>query len=371
MSGVPVRAELVTDADALRAYEPGWDALAVELGLPFCAPGWLLPWWRCARPPRARLHVVVVREAERVVGVAPWFATRDRLGFRALRPLGGAVCQRVEPLAAPGRELEVTARIVELAAGRRQAPDAIFFEGVDNRSTWPRLLAGSWPGGAGAVVLRWRGAAPTLSLRGRDYDTWLATKSRNFRHDLRKKRARFLRQGGAFRLATPDTLERDLAAFTRLHHARWTPRGGSAALGPGVDAMLLAAGRALLPAGRLRLWSLDLGDEIVSSHHAQVAGTEYAYWLSGFDERHARLSPSLLGAMAVIQDAFDSGADRLDLGLGDYAYKARFADDADTLEYLRIIPSGRRYPLARVRVAPGQLRFAAEQAIKRRYRRAD
>jgi CelD/BcsL family acetyltransferase involved in cellulose biosynthesis len=132
--------------------------------------------------------------------------------------------------------------------------------------------------------------------------------------------------------------------------------------------MLLDAGRTLLPAGRFRLWSLDLGGEIISSHLALVAGQEYAYWLSGFDERHARVSPSLLGALAVVEDAFASGADRLDLGLGDYGYKARFADGADTQEYLRIVPRGRRYPLARARVAPGQLRFAAEQAIDRHRR---
>src|SRR4051794_29907325 len=276
-------AELIATHSALRAHLAGWDALAVAAGRPFCAPAWLLAWWQHAAPPGSALRVVVVTEAARVVGVAPFYGVRGRMGVRELHPLGAGASQRVEPLAERGRETEVAARMAAVLGAEATGPDVVFFEGVDARSAWPNLLSRAWPGGTAAVLRRGSDPAPTLNLRGGDFDAWLAGKSRNFRHDLRKKRRAFERGGGRVRPATAETLEQDLAAFARLHHARWARRGGSSALTPGVEAMLADAAAGLLPAGRLRLISLELGGQVISSHIALTAGDEYAYWLAGFD----------------------------------------------------------------------------------------
>jgi CelD/BcsL family acetyltransferase involved in cellulose biosynthesis len=354
-------ASLVEDPAELLRWRRDWDELATIRRRPFCAPDWLLAWWMNARPRDARLRVVVVHEGPRLIGIAPFFQVTNRIGVRSLRPLADRACQRVEPLAAAGREVEVARAVARALARASAAADAVFFEGIDAGSAWPDMLARAWPDAPGTVLHRSSGPAPTLELRGRDFDSWLAGKSRNFRHDLRKKRNAFVRQGGRFRVATLETLERDLQALARLHYGRWTHRGGSAALTTGVEAMLLEAGRALVPRGRFRLWSLERDGYVLASHLALTAGDEYGYWLAGFDERYGRISPSLLGALAIVQDAFACGAQRLDLGIGDVAYKRRFADGEETLAYVRMVPAGRRHLLARTHLLPGQLRSIARE----------
>src|SRR5262249_7150735 len=123
------------------------------------------------------------------------------------------------------------------------------------------------------------------------------------------------------------------------------------------------AAAGLLPEGRLRLISLELGEQIISSHIAITAGEEYGYWLARFDERHAKLSPSLLGAPAVVRDAFTTGARRWDFGAGQFPYKRRFADGTDTQQHLRIVPRSTRAPLALAGLAPGQARRLARERL--------
>ena len=119
------------------------------------------------------------------------------------------------------------------------APDVVCFDGIDDRSRWPGDLAGVWPGGPAAILTRYESPMSSLSLRGEaGFSSWFAGKSRNFRKDLRRDWRRFQHRGGRVRMVTPETLERDLCAFARLHRARWDNRGGSVFLSRAVERML-------------------------------------------------------------------------------------------------------------------------------------
>src|SRR4051812_36115164 len=87
--------------DSVEAVEPAvadWDRLAVEKGLPYCAPAFLLAWWKHVRPEGARLRVVVVRDGQgHVAGIGPFYAVRER-GLPAWALLGGDLAAPVQPL---------------------------------------------------------------------------------------------------------------------------------------------------------------------------------------------------------------------------------------------------------------------------------
>lgn len=355
---------VITDGDALEALGPAWDDLAVECSHPYCAHAWLSPWWRHVAPEDARLRVVVIADGGDVIGVAPWFVRREHLGIRTVRPMGWPILPAVEPLAAQGRQLEVAAAVAEALAGSGSPPDLIALDRLDRRSGWPGDLAKTWPGGPAAMLTRYEQPTFALSLtEGEGFASWLAGKSRNFRNNLGYKRRRFLRSGGRVRMATPETLESDLRAFVRLHQARWEGRGGSRFVQGRVEQLLTEAGRALLPRGQFRLWSLDIDGEVIASHLGVRAGGEYAYWLGGFDERYAALSPSLLGILALVEDAFACDARRIDFGGGSANWKHRFADDVGTLAWRRVVPRGHRHALARASLAPGQWRRALAKRV--------
>lgn len=337
----------VLDDDA--ALDPelreAWDGLAVASGRPFCAPGWLLPWWRHARPAGGRLRVVLVFDGPRLAGVAPYFVSR-RAGIRAWRPLAAGLCQRVEPLAVAGREPDVARAVAAAAAA--DGPDAVTFEGIPASSPWPGLLRDAWPGTGHPWLHRGqRMTALTIDLAGQDFEAWFMSKTSHFRQRLRKNRREFAERGGVTRIADEWTVDRDLVAFAALHRARWATRAAPSPVTPEVERMLREAATRLPAGDRLRVLSLDVGSETIASSVLLGAGRELAYWLNGFHPREAAISPSRISILTVVEDAFALGAQRLDLGAGVFDYKQRFADGEETLEWAWLVAPGPRARLIR------------------------
>lgn len=358
--GAALRASIVEDPAALAAHAADWDALADAASRAFCASSWLLAWWTHARPKGARLAVVLVHDADdTLVGLAPFFLHRAVPGVWAWRPLAAQACERVEPMALAGREVEVAVAIAGALAAHAPRPDVLAFEGIAAASTWPSLLAQAWPG---RVRTRKTGAATalTLDLSQTDFNGWFMSKSAHFRQRLRKQRKVAFAQDGAFRLADAQSAVRDIESFLRVHTGRWAGRGGTSAVPPAVAVVLRAAGPSLVASGQLRIWSLDVGGETIASSLVFHAGREVGYWLNGFAEEYARLEPSKISILRVVEDAFALGADRLDLGEGVYEYKRRFADREEGLAYFALmLPAGRRRPLVEAALAPAAIRRSA------------
>src|SRR3712207_224613 len=134
--------------DTLEAVEPPvaeWDRLAVQANRPYCAPAWLLAWWRHAAPADARLAVIVVRDGDHIVGVAPFYRTRNGpLWEYAL--LGTEITSRIEPLAESERIGEVAVAVAEALAAARPHVAFIRLEGVPVDSPWAEYLQSAWPG---------------------------------------------------------------------------------------------------------------------------------------------------------------------------------------------------------------------------------
>lgn len=366
------RGQVVEDPAALEAHRSAWDELAVAAGRPFCAPGWLMPWWRHVAAAGAELRVVLVFHGDTLIGVAPFYAERTGWLTRC-RPLGAGTCERVEPLARHGREREVARETARAIAGA--GAQVVTFEGVPAGSRWPALLSEAWPGpGRPRVARAASSAAPVVDLAAQDFDAWFMARTSHFRQRLRKSRKLLLDQGGTARLATPDTVERDIESFIRLHTARWEGRGGSGALTPAVMGMVRDLGRELPAGRRLRVWSLDVDGKTIASSIVLVAGGEVAYWLNGFDADYGAISPSRLSILTVIEDGFRLGADRLDLGEGAFDYKRRFADGEETLQWLWLVPPGAGGALVRLlllarRAASERLSADTSARLKRLARR--
>ena len=64
------RVELVEDPGALERWRGAWDRLAVTSQRPFCAPAWMLSWWRHGARPGSRLRTVIVHRGDELLGVA-------------------------------------------------------------------------------------------------------------------------------------------------------------------------------------------------------------------------------------------------------------------------------------------------------------
>ena len=348
---------LILDLDGAEKLRDPWDALAVRCGRPYCAPSWMLAWWRHAAPKRSALRIVAVLEGDDLAGIAPFFAEEPRPGLIRYRLLGSGASARVEPLASPGREPEIAAVVAGILSGTRPQPHVISFEGIDRKSPWAALLAEAWPGVRPAVHRVRTMPSPTLRLKGRTYDQWLAGIDRDHRKNIRRRRRRLEERGAVFRLAgsKEDMLE-GLRTFAALHHDRWKRRGGSGALNSRIERMLRDVAEDLVEDLRFRLWSIEVGGQTISSRIFLAAGGELACWLGGFDQRWASFSPSIQALNAALQHAWTVGDVRMELGPGGQDYKYIFADGEDVLAWEDVIPRTPGYAMTRLRLAPAHIR---------------
>ncbi len=360
--------ELITDLAELEPLSEEWDALAIACALPLMAPGWIMPWWRHMAPAGAEPRAIVVRDGERLVGFAPFYAVPHKHGRIDYRLPGIELAARLSPLASPGHEWEVAAVVARVLADAQPRPDVVALEGHPAGSPWAATLRNAWPGWMRPVLRQYLiMGAPTISLADESYEAWLAGKSSNFRSQMRRVGRQFDAAGGRARVSTHETLRSDIDTFMRLHAARWEDLGesGLVAIADRVPAMLEAAAAELLDSGRLRIWILEVEDEPISAQLFVAADGEVAYVNGGWDERFARLKPAMLGILCAIEDAFARGEKRIDLGAGEQPYKLRFSDGNDPVAWSILMTPGAHLPLTRARTAWMLTSHAVRDSAKR------
>jgi CelD/BcsL family acetyltransferase involved in cellulose biosynthesis len=361
-----VSVRILEREDDLAELVSEWDALAIESGHPYCAPGWQLAWWRRAAPAGAELRIVAVEAGGGLAGIAPLAACPGPLRTTTYRLLAGTVSSPVEPLARPGCEREV-ARATAAALGRMEPrPGRLALDGLPAGSPWPGLLAEAWPGARLRRDEEMR--APFVHLEAQTHAEWLAARSGHFRKRMRAARRRLDERGAIIRRAERGELDAAVDAFCRLHHARWAAKGGSAVLDAGVEAMLADAARAL-GSDRFQVWLLELDGTPVAAEILLAAGGEIASWLGGFDPESASLQPSVQILVAALEAAWEAGGRRFDLGPGDHDFKRRLADGEATQAWTTLLPPGRAGLHSQIADVPARARHAARPYVPAAVRR--
>jgi CelD/BcsL family acetyltransferase involved in cellulose biosynthesis len=359
-------AELLVDAEALESVRHEWDRLAVECARPCSAPGLLLAWWRHLAPPGAEPRVVVVREGERLVGLAPFFIEPGPLGRHQARLLGTPTMpQRSAILAAAGHEAAVCAAAASALGRSEPRPAVVVLERVDAAATWPGALAASWPAPARARLL-WGMRVPgrILSMEAGSFEGWLEGRSRNFRREVRRTAHRVAEAGGRIdRARDPAAWASALDAFERLHGARWGDR--SRLWRPEMMAMLREAAAELVEPGRMRLYTVTAAEGVVAVLILFAAGGEVTGWNGGWDPAWAAARPSTAIAHRAIADCFELGDRRLDWGENAPMAKLRLSDGDDPIAWATLLPRDISYPLVRAATAPSRVRGHARMAARR------
>ena len=350
---------LACDAQSLAPHLGEWDALAQQLGAPFCAPDWMLAWWRHGRTGDARLRVVLALDERGLAGVGPFFAQVHRFGVVDMRLLGAGFSHRIGPLARPGCEPEVAAALADALARMRPRADAVVFEGAERSDPWPDLIAAAWPGRRPRLREDLRMDAPVIALGG-DYESWLARRPRRFRKEARRTERRLAEQQVHGRLSCePQAVQ----ALMHLHAARWEDRGGSN-VGTQAAAVLADAAAALGPSGRLSVALLERAHEPVAAELVLRAGETAAFWGGGFAADWASFAPGTQTMLLALRALAEQGVALADLGGGAHEYKLRLADGNHPLVWRTLFPRGPRYPLIRARLAPRNARVAAREFVR-------
>ena len=363
-----VVAELLTERAELDDLVADWDRLASLCGQPLAAPAWMLGWLDHLAPAGALPRVVVVRDADRVVGLGPFFVEAGAGGRVDYRLLGGAF-PRASPLADAGREWEVAGAVARALAGATPRPDAVALEGLSIGSPWPAALRDGWPGPVRPPCREYFvQGAPTASLAPGSFEAWVASLPSRTRRTERRRRRSLAAAGGASRASTAATLDDDVDAFLRLHARRWATRGEPSsivALGDRMRAMLLDVGARALATGGLRLHLVEVGGEPIAAQLSAAVGGEVLLINGGWDPAFAALAPATLVVVDAIEDAFARGDRRIDFGPGEQAHKVTLADGSDPVSWTLLLAPTRRLALTCARTAPMLAGRAARDTLRR------
>jgi CelD/BcsL family acetyltransferase involved in cellulose biosynthesis len=359
---------VVTDERELGRWHEPWDALATQAERPYMTPAWTLAWWRHLRPPDALLRIVLVVEGDTLVGATPLFVRSSRRPV-TYRMLGLPYDAPKQPLARPGDEERVAAATASALAAADPRADALELPGLPLESAWrPALLS------AGEGAHTYEGserAVPCVPLDGATYEAWFGAKSRNFRQQMRRARRHLEEQGGMVRLAEDaEEVGATIPDLIDLHEARWSSRGGSSVVRPGLAEMLRDATSDLGVPGRARLWLAEADGRTISAHLFVACGGRSSYWLGGFDDAWAAYHPGMLCLLAEIEHACGTGQRLVDLGAGDHPYKQRLATSEERIGRATFVFKGRGYAGRRLVTAPGELTAAVASRTPTSWKRA-
>lgn len=310
--------------DGLSAAREEWTALAERAGNLFATWEWADAWWRVYGEGRP-LAVTGCRDPEdRLVAILPLYVAR-RGPVRMLRFIGHGPADQLGPVCAP--------------EDRRATADALRRLLADRRELWNVMLAErlapaeGWTGMLGATVVH-REESPTLHVGGRSFDEYLASRSKNFREQVRRRARKLAREHEVeFRLSDPDRLDADLDTLFRLHDARWSDSGDeTSAFDESRKSFHRAFARHAVERGWLRLWVLEAAGQPVACWYGFRFAQIDWYYQSGRDPAWERESVGFVLLCHTIAAAFDDGMLEYRLLRGGEGYKDRFASDDPGLE---------------------------------------
>jgi CelD/BcsL family acetyltransferase involved in cellulose biosynthesis len=308
----PLKFELLDGLDAAGA---DWTRLAEAASNVFATPEWASIWWRHFGEGR-ELRLLAGRDpGGSAVVLLPLYLNRSR-PLRVLRFVGHGAADQLGPVCAPADRERVAAALRPLLADRRWRADLL----VGDRLS----AAEGWSGSTGATVLL-EEPSPTLAIGGTTWDEFLASKSKNFRDQVRRRERKLAKSHElSFRLSDAERLPEDMSTLLRLHAARW--EDASAAFEPHLEAFHREFAAAALERGWLRLWICEVdGAPVAAWYGLRYANCE-CFYQSGRDPAWDEHSVGFVLLAHSIRSAFEDGMREYRFLRGGDAYKGRFAD---------------------------------------------
>ncbi len=235
--------------------------------------------------------------------------------LRVARFLGYADLQ--SPVCAPG-DRALAARALREVMGRPGGCSLVVAERLPSDAGWGDLLGGR-------VLARHQ--TPVLRLQGSSWEDFLASRSRNFREQVRRKEHRLVAEHGlTFRLSDAPHLSDDLDTLFRLHAARWGEQTtGVFDADQGMFQRDFA--ETALRRGWLRLWIAEIaGEQVAAWYGWRFAGVEW-YFQAGRDPRWDGHSLGFVVLAHTVREACRDGVSAYHFLAGGDAYKARFTKE--------------------------------------------
>ena len=305
---------------------PGLASVAEESRNVFATPEWLAVWWKHFGEDRP-LRLRAVREGSRLVALLPLYLWRSGPP-RTLRFLGHGPSDVMGPICAPSDRAVAAAALEEVLG--EPGWDVLLAERLASGDVLPASLR------AREIQSE---PSPVLAFDDMSWDDFLASKSSNFRQQVRRRERKLAEQHELrFRLADdPARLDADLEVLFRLHEERWREEG-SGALRERRSAFHREFAHLALERGWLRLWLLELDGRPAAAWYGLRFAERELYYQAGRDPAFEKQAVGFVLLCHTVREAMNDGMREYDFLRGGEGYKDRFTDD-DTV--VRTFAAGR------------------------------
>ena len=336
-----LRVECIEDTWGFTALRAKWNELLRDSANdnPFLTWEWLHTWWTHLRPSGA-LRIIVVRNGEELVAIAPlqlasaplyWFSRLEFLGT------GEAGSDYLDLIVRRGSESDSIAAIARFLQSQKQATRLTHLPVASFGARLAELLAeAGW-----VSTIADDGTCPVVRLRGHTFNSFLGTLGASHRANIRRRLRAVNRDFDArFERITNHTERRVmLDALAVFHRGRYTDQGGSTAFStPQLCAFHEEATHRALERGWLRMYVLRLDGNLAAVMYGFAYGDRFYFYQHGYDERYASHSVGLVLMALTIEAAVDEGLSEFDMLWGVEPYKFLWARDTRNLQRVDLFP---------------------------------
>ena len=369
----PLRIEVVTDEAGFLALEAAWRRLIAvsDLDHPFLTFEWVRSWWEAFGDGNG-LHIIVARENETVVGIAPLMFTKRRfygLRLRCLEFIANVHTPRFDFLVA--RDPEHVRRAIwgHIEAVKHLWDLLLLCQVPEDSQTIVDLAR--FAGECGLAFGTWKSAdAPYVRIEGKwsDYQAALRPKHRT---NLRRRMRRLSELGPVAmeRVACGGDLESALDDGFALEGAAWKQDNGTAICSDAaVRQFYREIARRFAANDWLEMHFLKLRDRRIAFQLAVSYGDKAFSLKPGYDPQLAAYSPSNLLCMLFLEHLFECRKREYDFLGVEEEWKMQWAQETRAHYWLFIfsgsLTSSLMY-LAKFRMMPVLRQREAFQTLRR------
>jgi CelD/BcsL family acetyltransferase involved in cellulose biosynthesis len=374
--------EAITDFGAFLDLHDVWDRLVEEAGIdhPFLSHDWVRIWWECFGKGK-KLHILVIRNGQEPVALAPLMTTSSRMyGIRVRQlefiynshtPRCDFIVARypIDTYRAIWRYLNEVGNIWDVVKLPQLTLESQTLRVLQQLAREDDFLVGCWPSTE----------SPYLTLTG-TWDDYFGGLDRKHRSNIRNRLKRLRKIGTVEHevVTTGTDIERSLKSGLDIEAMAWKGRAGTAILcRPDlIDFYQKIAIRAA-ERGWLRLNFLAVNGRKIAFDYSLRYKNKIYILKPGYDPEFASLSPCNSLCYLILRDAFESGVSEYDfLGMKDewklnwtgtarpHCWLYIFSDRLRTslLHYakFRLFPELKRFRLYRIMRDTGARMFNAD-----------
>jgi CelD/BcsL family acetyltransferase involved in cellulose biosynthesis len=328
----------ITSIDEFRNLRTVWNETLEKSSCPvlYLTFEWMYCWWKCLGKTRKNLYVLVVRDGEDILGIAPFMEVKDTIAGLPTRKIEFISMMKYadHPSSCAGTlDLIIVRRT-------REVYEAVFTHLMTKKTHWNFLRLHPIPRDSQSLLFLeeialnngfsfmkrpvFTGAYIPIEM---SWQSYFARFSSEFRRKLRQNEGRLseLAPVKYLKVTSSEEIDRAYHDMIDIERRSWKWKKGITLTSVAYQEFYRALAFEAAKQHWLRIWFLESnGQKIAFNYAIQYGGAvEACKW--SYDESFRNYAPGRLLEWRMLEDSFQDGATRINLLWGDLVSKGRWS----------------------------------------------